>query len=476
MSSAAKPHLELQSTRFRRALSASGLVDGLVLHRLASEVLSEGPLSAEEQDRLFAQKLLERKKLNAWQIDQLSEGRTKFTLGSYRILDSIGRGGMGHVFKGEHELLGRVEAIKVLPRRKTTPDAIAGFRHEIRAQARLDHPNLVRVTYADRDGDTYFFVTEYVEGIDLRRLIRRRGPLKESLAALVVSQAAEAIDYAHRRGLVHRDVKPGNLLLTLDGRVKVTDLGLAWFLDEGETSGTPHDENKVVGTSDFLAPESIHSPDRIIPVSDVYGLGCTLYYALTGKVPFPGGSHIEKLRRHLRETPTDVRRLNPAISDTMSDLVASMMQKNPHHRIASAEIVADTLDKLYDDTAKSALMQLVKEASEEAKRRHEAHLCQEDGSLLNKETYSGDSSTAEGAIDIKKDASKSPPVDPPLPETVSITFDPSADVVNQPLLEDARIKETPESASLDRFLQGLTIIACSLTALLILRAVWNYLH
>lgn len=495
MSSASESLIELQSTLFRRALSASGLVDGLVLHRIASEVLSESPSSPEEQDRLFAKKLVERDKLNAWQIDQLSEGRTKFTLGSYRILDSIGRGGMGHVFKGEHELLGRFEAIKVLPRKKTTPEAIAGFRHEIRAQARLDHPNLVRVSYADRDGETYFFVTEYVEGIDLRRLIRRRGPLDESLAALVVSQAAEAIDYAHRRALVHRDVKPGNLLLTLDGRVKVTDLGLAWFLDEGETAGTPHDDKKVVGTSDYLAPESIHSPSRIIPVSDVYGLGCTLYYALTGKVPFPGGSHIEKLRRHLREMPVDVRRLNPEVSTKMCDLVRHMMNKDPRQRIASAAIVSETLDTLYDESAKPALMKLVKEASEEVKRRHQRLFNAEEVDASNEESKENDSSTGEGSGRLGTKADR--PVGPAeLPETVGISIDSVSGLENQgvgaiavgkeeassklviPLITqrerlDAQVTDSHET--LDRFLQRFTIVACTLTALLIFWAIWKYL-
>ncbi len=170
--------------------------------------------------------------LNRWQVEQLKEGRTKFNLGPYRIVNAIGQGGMGHVFKAEHKLLGRIEAIKVLPKAKSTPEAVAAFQREIRAQAQLDHPNLVRVSYADYEGDTYFFVTEYVPGTDLRKLVRRNGPLPFPIAATIISQAAEGLHYAHRRGLVHRDVKPGNLLVTPDGRTKITDLGLAWFLME----------------------------------------------------------------------------------------------------------------------------------------------------------------------------------------------------------------------------------------------------
>ena len=132
---------------------------------------------AEVLDEELGRRLVELGYLNRWQVEQLKEGRTKFTLGPYRIVNAIGQGGMGHVFKAEHKLLGRIEAIKVLPKSRSTPEAIAAFQREIRAQAQLDHPNLVRVTYADHEGDTYFFVTEYVPGTDLRKLVRRNGPL-----------------------------------------------------------------------------------------------------------------------------------------------------------------------------------------------------------------------------------------------------------------------------------------------------------
>ena len=128
----------------------------------------------------LGQRLVDLGYLNRWQVEQLKEGRTKFTLGPYRIVNAIGQGGMGHVFKAEHKLLGRIEAIKVLPKSKSTPEAVAAFQREIRAQAQLDHPNLVRVSYADYEGDTYFFVTEYVPGTDLRKLVRRNGPLPYS--------------------------------------------------------------------------------------------------------------------------------------------------------------------------------------------------------------------------------------------------------------------------------------------------------
>lgn len=353
---------DAQPTPLTATLAASGLLDGLELHRAASRVASQLSTSAEDYDRRLAEGLVESGVLNRWQVGQLQRGRTKFKLGAYRILDSIARGGMGHVFKGEHELLGRVEAIKVLPRAKTSPEAIASFRHEIRAQASLDHPNLVRVTYADRDGETYYLVTEYVPGIDLRRLIRREGALDESVAAWVLSQACEAIDHAHRRGFVHRDVKPGNVLITPDGRVKVTDLGLAWSLDGLVDSSIAYEEGKIAGTSDYVAPEIIEDPSCIRPASDLYGLGCTLYYAVTGKVPYPGGGHLDKLRRRLREAPIDPRTLAPDLSDTMAELIDRLMAIRPEERPAGAGMVAKELAAMADGEAARRLGALVTEA------------------------------------------------------------------------------------------------------------------
>lgn len=314
-------------------------------------------------DEMLGQRLVDLGYLNRWQVEQLKEGRTKFNLGPYRIVNAIGQGGMGHVFKAEHKLLGRIEAIKVLPKSKCTPEAVAAFQREIRAQAQLDHPNLVRVTYADYEGDTYFFVTEYVPGTDLRKLVRRNGPLSYPIAATIISQAAEGLHYAHRRGLVHRDVKPGNLLVTPDGRTKMTDLGLAWFLME-ELEGVPHTgKASLVGTADYLAPEAIRQPDKIVPVSDVYSLGCTLYYAVTGKVPFPGGNTADKIRRHLDEIPLNPLHFNPDLPPGFCDAIAAMMDKNPDTRTPTAAAVVELLRPWCDETATKHLVEVTPSGS-----------------------------------------------------------------------------------------------------------------
>jgi eukaryotic-like serine/threonine-protein kinase len=338
-------------------LEQAGLASGLLQQEQidrAWQALAEDSLAAEQSledatDEALGEHLVRLGYLNRWQAEQLRHGRTKFTLGPYRILDAIGHGGMGYVFKGEHVLLGRIEAIKVLPKTQMHPASIAAFCREIRAQAQLDHPNLVRLSFADKDGDTYFLVTEFIEGSDLRRLVRHHGILSARQAAVIASQAAEALAYAHERGLVHRDVKPGNLLVTPQGHTKLTDLGLAsfsWDATPGSEAATKH----IVGTPDFLAPEAILAPANPRPVSDVYALGCSLYYAVTGKVPFPGGQTSDKLRRHLEEAPLTPARLNPGLEGEFVDLIADMMHKRPDQRIQSA---ADVVERLKRWTAEA---------------------------------------------------------------------------------------------------------------------------
>ncbi|MBS0209423.1 MAG: protein kinase [Planctomycetes bacterium] len=246
---------------------------------------------------------------------------------------------MGQVFKAEHSIMGRVVAVKVLPRSRSTPEAINNFAREIRAQAQLDHENLVRAYDAGHDGNVHFLVTEYVPGTDLRRLVRSQGRLDMAAAASIVSQAARGLDHAHSRGLIHRDVKPGNVLVMPDGRTKVSDLGLAGYFNESEQ--TDVFGGKVVGTADYLAPEQITTPDRLTTASDVYSLGCTLYYAVTGKVPFPGGNARDKARAHCNVPPLDPRRLNPDLSDAFVEVIADMMAKKPEHRVQNGpEVVA----------------------------------------------------------------------------------------------------------------------------------------
>lgn len=337
---------------FRNSALLSGLVsqdqiDQAVDALYKSSATTLAPL-VEADDAALAAKLVEMNALTKYQADQIRAGRTKLNLGPYIITDFIGQGGMGQVYKGLHQVMGRECAVKVLPLHKSTPEAVNNFIREIRTQAQLDHPNLVRAYDAGRDGDVHYLVTEYIAGTDLRRLVRTHGPLSQQQAASVVLQAAKGLDHAHKRGLIHRDVKPGNILVTPQGIAKVSDLGLAGFMNEADSDPRA---GKIVGTADYLSPEQIRNPTEVTPLSDIYSLGCTLYYAVCGKVPFPGGTARDKARRHCEETPWHPRRFNPDLNEEFVDVIADMMEKHPADRIQSAEEVVARLEQWAGDAS-----------------------------------------------------------------------------------------------------------------------------
>ncbi len=236
--------------------------------------------------------------------------------------------------------------MKVLPLEKASGQvARKSFERETRVQARLDCPYLVRAFDAGVDGQIHYLVTEYVPGMDLRRLVKQQGPLPVHQAAHIIRQAALGLAYAHEKGLIHRDVKPGNILVTPQGDAKVSDLGLAGF--NQDLLNDPR-AGKIVGTTDYISPEQIRTPLEIKPVADIYSLGCTLYWAVCGKVPFQGGDTPSKLRRHLEETPWHPRRFVPDIPEDFVDIIAEMMEKNADKRIASALEVAARLEPWAD--------------------------------------------------------------------------------------------------------------------------------
>lgn len=293
--------------------------------------------------------------ITEYQAKQLLVGRSKLNLGPYLVTDFIGQGGMGQVFKAVHEVLGRECAVKVLPLDKfaagdaansaEAQEQLESFRREIRIQAGLDNPYLVRAFDAGNDRRVHYLVTEYVPGNDLRKLIKSNGRLSMNDAALIISQAALGLQYAHDQGLIHRDVKPGNILVTPDGHAKVSDIGLATWsmaLDDDPRAG------KIVGTADYLSPEQVRDPMSVGPLSDIYSLGCTLYYAVTGKVPFPGGDSRSKCRRHCEQTPFHPRKFAPDLSEEFVDIIADMMEKDPARRIQSAAEVAERLEPWAD--------------------------------------------------------------------------------------------------------------------------------
>jgi tRNA A-37 threonylcarbamoyl transferase component Bud32 len=300
------------------------------------------PLFAEP--KALARELVRRGWLTPYQVNALFQGRAgELLLGHYVLLERLGAGGMGEVFKARNCSLGLVVALKLIRKERLgNPDLVRRFHREIRVAAQLSHPNIVQAFDADEVGGTHFFTMEYVPGVDLRRRVKEGGPLPVDAACDAVRQAALALQHAFEKGMVHRDVKPANLLVTGRGLVKVTDLGLARLtVAEGEESGSSlTQEGMVMGTVDFLAPEQALNSKAVDARADLYSLGCTLYYLLTGRVPFPGGTVTEKLLKHRFDEAVPVEVLRPQVSPGLGAVVRRLMAKEPEERYQTpAEVV-----------------------------------------------------------------------------------------------------------------------------------------
>ncbi|MEN6458843.1 MAG: serine/threonine-protein kinase [Thermoguttaceae bacterium] len=286
-------------------------------------------------------KLLARRELiTRWQAGQLLAGRSSFYLGKYRLIELLGRGGMGNVFLGQHVTMNRRVALKIISRRiRKDRASVDRFLAEARAVATLDHENIVQAYSVDNEGERYYMVMEYVEGLDLQRLVEEDGPLDPRLAVEYIRQAAEGLDHAHRRGMIHCDIKPSNLLVNIQGVVKILDMGLARL-----TKGDPESSDpgvRVLGSVDYLAPEqAIEGPD-FDHRADIYSLGCTLYFLLAGHAPFPEGSLAERIVKHQTQEPQDIRQQRPDIPPELAAICAKMMAKRPTDRHQSAaEVIA----------------------------------------------------------------------------------------------------------------------------------------
>jgi WD40 repeat protein/tRNA A-37 threonylcarbamoyl transferase component Bud32 len=335
--------------------TTADLLAALRLHRLldpARLAEAEGPIARQCPDpRALARELVRYGWLTAYQAEQLLRGDGRgLTLGSYVLLDKLGEGGMGAVFKARHSKLGRAVALKVIRKERLGSEAaVKRFRREIRAAAQLDHPNVVLAYDADEDGGTHFFAMELVEGTDLARLVKQRGPLPVREACDYVRQAALGLQHAFERGLVHRDVKPANLLLTAAGVVKLLDLGLARLEvpEGGESSSTLTQEGTAMGTPDYMAPEQALRAHEADIRADLYALGGTLFSLLTGRVPFAGGSATEKLLRRQVEAAPDVRARRPDVPEPVAAVVAKLLARRPEERYQTPAELAFALADVF---------------------------------------------------------------------------------------------------------------------------------
>lgn len=296
----------------------------------------------------------------------LDTNRPRIT--GYEVQGELGRGGMGVVYKARQLAPDRLVAIKVIRKdRLMHGEAVRRFRREAEAAARLAHPNIVLVLDSDHTGDTHFLVMEYVQGINLDRLVEQQGPLPVTQACDYVRQAALGLQHAHEQALVHRDIKPANLMITwgpsllgkpalppeskrAGGLVKILDMGVArlYQLEHAPTESftTLTQGGAVIGTADYIAPEQLEDPHHADIRADLYGLGCTFYYLLTGRVPFPGGTLIQKLDRHRWETPAAVNQFRPEVPGEIVAVVQKLMAKKPGDRFQTPGELAAALTEM----------------------------------------------------------------------------------------------------------------------------------
>ena len=265
----------------------------------------------------------------------------------YRVLGLLGSGGMGTVYLAKHLALERDVALKVIrPELLARSEVVERFRSEAKAAASLNHPNVVAVFDAETAADRHFLVMEYIAGADLFRLVQERGPLAVGLACDYIRQAALGLQHAHEHGMIHRDISPRNLMLAADGQIKVLDFGLAQFVEDADADGRSGESGALLGSVDFMAPEQAADPRSADIRADIYSLGCTLWFLLTGQPPFPGGTTAEKLRRHAGETPPRLDRIRSDIPAKLADAVARMLHKRPAERFAVPGEVVSALAKL----------------------------------------------------------------------------------------------------------------------------------
>jgi serine/threonine protein kinase len=323
--------------------------------RLLTPAQLEEAFTAAPDDNALAQYLLDKGLLTRFQVRQVRAGSTSLTIGNYVAVDFLGRGGGGVVLKARNRLMPeRHVALKTLDVRNLhyTPEILARFRREIDIVSRLEHPNLVRALDVIQTRAHWYLVLEYIPGQDLAAVVKERGPLPIGEAVDYIIQAARGLEYAHERNIVHRDVKPTNLLRTPEGQIKVTDLGLARFVTEDD-----HDnENKLtmrgacLGTPEFMAPEQAEDARSVGPRSDLYSLGATLFHLLTGEFHIGGSTYLKKLQALLTEAPRRIEEVRPDVPTGLGELLNRLLARQWLERPACAADVITALEPYLGNT------------------------------------------------------------------------------------------------------------------------------
>jgi eukaryotic-like serine/threonine-protein kinase len=283
--------------------------------------------------------------ITSFQAENILAGKwRRFSIGKYKVLERLGSGGFAQVYLCEHKLMRRRVAVKVLPVAKAkNSSALDRFYREARAAAALDHPNIVHAYDIDQDNDLHFIVMEYVDGANLQEIVKRSGPLSVERACHYIQQAALALQIAHEHSLVHRDIKPGNILVDRTGLVKILDMGLALIFNDEEELLTKKFEDGTLGTADYLSPEQAIDSHAVDIRTDIYSLGMTFYFLLAGKAPFEGVPLTQKLMAHQMKAPPPIEGFRKDVPAALVAVMDKMMAKNADERYATPGDVFDAL-------------------------------------------------------------------------------------------------------------------------------------
>ena len=328
--------------QFVKQLEDSGILAGDTLQDFIPPKAT--PKDAEE----LAKELVRKKKLTKFQAEEVYRGNGRaLVLGNYTILDKIGAGGMGQVFKAEHRRMHRIVAVKMLPTgMMNDPAVVARFGREVTAAAKLNHPNIVTAFDADNANGVHLLIMEYVEGTDLSALVKKNGPLTVEQAVNYILQTARGLEAAHAAGIVHRDIKPANLLLDKTGTVKILDMGLARIAGDAPGQAELTNTGTVMGTVDYMAPEQALNTKTADARADIYSLGCSLFYLLTGKAAYSGDTLMAKLLAH-RDQPIPVlRTIRPEVPESVETVFNRMVAKKIEDRYQTMTEVIIDLERL----------------------------------------------------------------------------------------------------------------------------------
>jgi eukaryotic-like serine/threonine-protein kinase len=322
---------------FLKAVLRSGLFDQPQL----DAVLAVVPPGQRETAKTLADYLVRNGWLSRYQAKKLLQGAAiGLVLGPYQVLAPIGKGGMGVVYLARDRRNDRLTALKVLAPHKAEGRRLARFQREMEISQKVNHPHIALTYEVGKYHGAHFIAMEYIPGKNLFHLVTEQGPLRTSRAARLFAEVASGLDHAHEQGLIHRDLKPSNLIVTPHDHAKVLDLGLA--LIQGEEVVDPAvvgGQGYIVGSMDYIAPEQTADPTKVDRRCDVYGLGCVLYFAVSGKPPFPGGTNADKIHCHRTQEPVPLLHLNPELPPAFVQIVRKMTAKDPARRYPTAKAV-----------------------------------------------------------------------------------------------------------------------------------------